>query len=98
MITIAKIFKLILFSALPMIIYESAVIGFWLFTLGTASWKHVHEVAWAQDLVVLIPLFSALMFMYGLYRLFTPEESKIDIPRYERPKHERYTDMPNGQG
>lgn len=98
MITIKKVLKLILFSVLPLIMYEIGAVGFYCVMLGTVSWNHVHKIAWSQDLAILLPLLCGAIFLYYLWKLFMYEEpSRINIPRYERPKHEKYSE-PNSSG
>jgi membrane protein implicated in regulation of membrane protease activity len=91
MITVKKIFKLILLSVLPLIIYEVGAVGFYIFMLGSASLRQVHKIAWSQDLVILLPVLCCAIFFYYMWVYFMREEqSVINVPRYERPKHERY--------
>lgn len=96
MITIKKILVLIFISLIPAFLYEVAAITFYCFTLGTAPWGRVHKVAWTQDLVILLPCLCLAILFYGLYYEFLREEEPtIKIPRYERPKHERYSTSPD---
>lgn len=79
-------------TMLPILIYEIGAVGFWFMNLGLLSFKTIHRVAWAQDLAWIMPLFSVALFVYYTYKeLIEEEEARVDVPRYERPAHERYT-------
>lgn len=91
MITVKKIFKLILLSVLPLIIYEAGAVGFYIFMLGSASLRQVHKIAWSQDLVIFLPVLCCAIFFYYMWVYFMREEEPIiKVPPYERPKHEKY--------
>lgn len=86
-------------TLLPALTYEIGAIGFWAFTLGTAGWNKVHQVAWSQDLVMVIVFMSFIMFVYYTYKeLIEEEEARVDVPRYERPAHERYVRVQDPDG
>lgn len=88
MLTIKKIWRALLISMIPPLLYEVGVITFYCYMIGTTGWIHIHEVAWSQDLAMAIPFISFIMFIYQM--VDKEEESRIDVPRYERPKYEKY--------
>lgn len=95
MLTLQKLARLGLITILPLLLYEVGILTFWSFMIGTAPFMHVHEVAWAQDLVLLFPIFCAALFVYyGYYMFLYKEEPKIDVPKYERPRYEKYMYRP----
>src|SRR5437899_1092930 len=69
MLTIKKLARLVFMSILPILLYEVAALTFWSYMIGTASLKHVHEIAWSQDLVIFLPVICIAMFGYHLYYL-----------------------------
>ena len=79
-------------SIIPIFLYELGVTVVYVFIEGGISFKYVHKVAWSQDLAALVWFLTGFLFLYHFYKLFCYEDvSKIDVPRYERPKHEKYT-------